>query len=241
MKNARKLLPAIAMLLISAVMMSTASFAWFSMNTTVTATGMQIEAKSDQTFLIISATNSTAETIQAEFDTNKTFSREADLTDKVTEVYPSTVNGDPTKDSDLKFKYAVGTSYNNGAALDGEYTDITADNLTKYVVKYTFYITVAKGAVPAKNIVVTGITIDGDAAVAAVVTTDYAAVVFADTDADGDNSKVISSGEITDTTVLAVNVYVYFDGEHERVTTANAANLANTTVSVTFGVQNANP
>ena len=44
MKNTRKLIPAIAMLLISAVMMSTASFAWFTMNTQVEANGMQITA-----------------------------------------------------------------------------------------------------------------------------------------------------------------------------------------------------
>lgn len=44
MKKTRKLLPAIAMLLISAVMMSTASFAWFSMNTEVSASGMEVKA-----------------------------------------------------------------------------------------------------------------------------------------------------------------------------------------------------
>lgn len=44
MKNTRKLIPALAMLLVSAVMMSTASFAWFTMNSTVEATGMQVTA-----------------------------------------------------------------------------------------------------------------------------------------------------------------------------------------------------
>lgn len=46
MKKMRKLIPALAMLLVSAVMMSTASFAWFSMNTEASATGMQIKASS---------------------------------------------------------------------------------------------------------------------------------------------------------------------------------------------------
>ena len=44
MKKMRKVLPAIAMLLVSAVMMSTASFAWFTMNSEVKATGMNITA-----------------------------------------------------------------------------------------------------------------------------------------------------------------------------------------------------
>ena len=47
MKNTRKLIPALAMLLVSAVMMSTASFAWFTINKTVTATGMQVTARAE--------------------------------------------------------------------------------------------------------------------------------------------------------------------------------------------------
>lgn len=42
----RKLIPAFAMLLLSAVLMSTASFAWFSANGTVSASGMSIKATS---------------------------------------------------------------------------------------------------------------------------------------------------------------------------------------------------
>ena len=52
MKKMRKLIPALAMLLVSAVMMSTASFAWFSMSTEATATGMQVQAKADAGILI---------------------------------------------------------------------------------------------------------------------------------------------------------------------------------------------
>ena len=40
----RKLIPAFAMLLLSAVLMSTASFAWFSQNGKVTASGFQVQA-----------------------------------------------------------------------------------------------------------------------------------------------------------------------------------------------------
>lgn len=52
MKNTRKLIPALAMLLVSAVMMSTASFAWFSTNSTATATGMKVQVAAAQTILI---------------------------------------------------------------------------------------------------------------------------------------------------------------------------------------------
>lgn len=40
----KKLIPALCMLLIAAVMLGTSTYAWFSMNRTVTATGMQVRA-----------------------------------------------------------------------------------------------------------------------------------------------------------------------------------------------------
>lgn len=58
MKATKKIIPALVMLLVSAILLSTASYAWFSMNTTVTATGMQVKVKAP-TSLLISNTNAT--------------------------------------------------------------------------------------------------------------------------------------------------------------------------------------
>ena len=52
MKKMRRLIPAFAMLLIAATMLSTASFAWFTMSTNVTASGMQIQAQADSSLVI---------------------------------------------------------------------------------------------------------------------------------------------------------------------------------------------
>ena len=52
MKKFRKLLPALSMLLISALLMGSSTFAWFSMNTTVTATGMHVKAKAEDGIVI---------------------------------------------------------------------------------------------------------------------------------------------------------------------------------------------
>lgn len=52
MKTFKKLIPALLMLIISATLMATSTFAWFSMNTQVTATGMQIQAKSEAGIVI---------------------------------------------------------------------------------------------------------------------------------------------------------------------------------------------
>ena len=56
MKATRKLIPAFAMLLIAAVMMSTATFAWFSSNSDVNVNNFQVTAKADTTYIVVSKT-----------------------------------------------------------------------------------------------------------------------------------------------------------------------------------------
>lgn len=48
----KKLIPALCLLLISAILMGTSTYAWFSMNTQVTATGMQVKAVAEDGLLI---------------------------------------------------------------------------------------------------------------------------------------------------------------------------------------------
>ena len=52
MKLTRKLIPAFAMLLLSAVLLSTASFAWFTSNASVAASGMKVQATTAANLLI---------------------------------------------------------------------------------------------------------------------------------------------------------------------------------------------
>ena len=55
MKKMRRLIPAFAMLMVAAIMLSTASYAWFTMGTTATATGMHVTATSGSALLIVDA------------------------------------------------------------------------------------------------------------------------------------------------------------------------------------------
>lgn len=55
MKKFRKLIPALCMLLVSALFVGTSTYAWFSMNKEVSAANMQITAKSADPYLQISA------------------------------------------------------------------------------------------------------------------------------------------------------------------------------------------
>ena len=55
MKKMRRLIPAIAMLLVSAVMLSTASFAWFTISTSTQVSGMEVTAVAGSSLLIVDA------------------------------------------------------------------------------------------------------------------------------------------------------------------------------------------
>lgn len=59
MKKFKKLIPAFCMLLISAVLMGTSTFAWFSMNTKVTVSSMTVKATASKNLLISSAVDGT--------------------------------------------------------------------------------------------------------------------------------------------------------------------------------------
>ena len=91
MKLSRKLIPAFAMLLVSAIMMTTASYAWFSINTNVTAKGMKVNTTASDSVLIVEALldgeNSEKKVDDANFTT--------DLSQSVTGLLNpvSTVNG----------------------------------------------------------------------------------------------------------------------------------------------------
>ena len=52
----KKLIPALIMLLISALLLGTSTYAWFSMNKTVSAENMEIKATSANPYLVISET-----------------------------------------------------------------------------------------------------------------------------------------------------------------------------------------
>ena len=58
MKTMKKLIPALAMLLVSAVLLGTSTFAWFSMNTQVTAKGMEVKAQAEGGIVISNSTKS---------------------------------------------------------------------------------------------------------------------------------------------------------------------------------------
>lgn len=67
MKKTLKLIPALAMLLVSAILVSTSTYAWFSMNNRVTVTGMQVKATVSDSLLIASSSEGTSKSADSAF------------------------------------------------------------------------------------------------------------------------------------------------------------------------------
>ena len=179
----KKLIPAIAMLLISIVLLSTASFAWFSMNTTVTVTGMEIKAKTDNTYLLISTSVSGADEAAEAASIQEGGLVTVDFAMGPTEVYPSApaltaaeaaylpvstgkkVGEDAITVAGVQVTNAATvatvTNWYTANAASPEAATIkngSARQLTTfdgYVVHKTVYLTVAAGSNPANNLSVT--------------------------------------------------------------------------------------
>lgn len=263
MKLTKKLLPAFGMLLLSACMMVTSTFAWFSMNTEVSATGMQVSAVGDQVYLQIVHKDTAWTTSEAH--------KSAAGTATTTGLIPAAVVAKttiPDAGAETVERYTGGTYSwvtNNSNAVDrwqpsSKYTN--ADS-TSYYLKDSFKIRLNAAAgqttagAPLRVSAVT-MTADADEPMANCVSvlvvcgewtqlwkqTSYNtwAEVEGSVDTDGTtptaNWGQLTAGNFADTTGTQVDIYVFFDGENTNCTTAGySATLHNNfSVSVSFVV-----
>ncbi len=236
MKKFKKVVPALCALLVSAVMLGSSTYAWFSMNTRVTAQGMQVTAQSNSTYLVVSATN----TLATETNVNVTKKTGgigggatnvypcAKATDKIGEIvnagewyYASSKKQDDA--GSMGTGGALGTNTMNVTRIG---TDLTGD----YKVTYTFYIGVsAESAAKTADIKIDAAdTTLGSSetslnnGLCAIVTIEGKDPV---TIKQGATSETVSGVELT-TTAKSVTVEVYIDGNNANVTSANVATLA---------------
>lgn len=252
MKNFRKLIPAVCMLLLAAVMAGTSTFAWFSMNTTVTAGTMAVSATAP-TNLRICKTNSTTDSdwsgalsLSASLDTMVPVS--CDNTNAELAFYKVKANGNKIE-------------YNNGAYKE----DTTFETATAGTDYYTtsFYIK-AVGA-DARDLKLSTITLSaggtkeldkalrvmavcGDKKfiyepVASAAAT-YQAVKSLNTDTGkpvlGNDITVSNAGSVLAETVtktaVQVTIYIWYEGQDPACKSANTVEMAGTTFSLSFTV-----
>lgn len=270
----KKLIPALAMLLVSAILLGTSTYAWFSMNTTVSATGMQINVVSNNTFLLINTgDNDTADEIQAAAVTTIPLT----VSNSEAEVYPASpilsayVSADATTNAAAHKYFASGnavvsdaataavvdnwfTAQNNDPAnannsvknvnkLNADDTnDATLYDFSGYVIKRTAYLTLADGSDDAHNLTVTptiaaktGTATDISGVKVLVATGDN--MVILDENSAATSLHATTDTTLTDTSVVTVDVYIYYDGEESAVYTNNIADLAGADISLQFDVE----
>lgn len=123
--TARKLLPAAGMLAVSASMLATSTYAWFTMNREVTVTGMTMHTKVSENLLIANDTiDSTAVKADSAFNNSL-----VQLVDGLIEPV-STVNG-------KNFFYTAGTNVQgNGAVLNKTWAAYNPDNRSGFATEY---------------------------------------------------------------------------------------------------------
>lgn len=155
MKKMRRLIPAFAMLLVAATMLSTASFAWFTMGTYAEVSGMEVQADATSSLLIVNKYDTTGELEKFQNATNT-----VDLTsyNASESLYPATYSED--FDSTLA---TVGdtTKVNPTGKYDAEEYGALEEvlesetNTSKYYIDYTVYLFAAGTAVTGKKLQVT--------------------------------------------------------------------------------------
>ncbi len=250
MKNTRKILPALAMLILSAVMMSTASFAWFSTNNTVAATGMQVNATAAGALAISQNVNVDGTSASTNFESG------VQALSAMTWIDP-----DDTGEKAAGWYYVTNPGNvdgNTGLAATGKTLDYAAAPTTGYYKDYVVYIAATGQAMSGKTLKATvdfGTTANGQQAVtvAFLVKTQTGTAVSTIALSDVTNSKEVAAADSTKEIELAtglaiplntsnesipVIMRVYVDGAAaaggQAYVNSNDGNVANTTVKVTF-------
>ncbi len=121
MKKFKKIIPALCMLLVSAVLLGSSTYAWFSLNNKVTVTGMQVSTKVDNNLLIAATEAGNTKVADSEFKNALNSTAEGKLQPV------STVNG-----TDFFYTYDAKA---DGSAIKTKYTKVGEDKKinTNYV------------------------------------------------------------------------------------------------------------
>lgn len=245
---------AIAMVLVAAVALGSATFAWFVSNNKVTATTASVSAQSNAPFLKIGKDTDTELTKTEETQT-------VGPNDKA-ELYPSQWNHvvDPAT---YQFESAYASKASEWTMLDGSrfaVGGVDATHRPDYALKQSFKIgTTDKKAGSFQNLKVASVTVNAgdkseglkDAICVLVKCGNQWGVYKATTNgteltAYGDNSPIvnnlIASDDVDDALVakigagehVDVDIYVFYDGSASTVFSDNLANLKNCGVTVAF-------
>lgn len=236
---------AIAMVLVAAVALGSATFAWFVSNNKVDATTSKISAQSNSAFMYIRDENEQSKDLRTD-----------DSSVANTSLYPAHwANGADTTPYDTlaNFYTAFGTSAIDGSKVDNTVKLVPAQGADaagtpaaavtgKYAVKNTFYVG-SKGAELTNLVVasakITGATGDNDKFDSALRVLVMSGTNWVLCNKDG----IVSSSDTTHKLAdkigedeTTVEMYVFYDGDDAQVFTNNLENLktASKRINVVF-------
>ena len=242
----KQLMAAIAMVVVAAVALGSATYAWFVSNNQVTATTSTISAQSNAAFMTIEEGTTGASTSDATTATYKTTGSMA--------LYPARVKANAT----LTFETAYGTSPDNGELKSGTLVDVGTPSVavTKTFAKQNDFNISTKGT-NLTNMKVQSVAMSTESGEFTTSEINSAVRVLI---VCGDNwevwnpttGKCVQSKANTTTTpggieasVLAatiatgadtvVNTYIYYDGDDTNIVTNNLSDLTTSSnVVITF-------
>ena len=237
MKTTRKLIPALVMLLVSAIMLSTASFAWFATSTEVTAENMTVKAKANTKFLQIS---------DKATEGWNTFVSLEDLGNKELDLVKPVITAEKRLE---KWQTATSNNSSTGAVNAEGYQDVAADSLGGYVLKVDLWVKMSDNS----NATLSHLKIEDVTSVAANDGTESSLAKALRVLVVGESGGLqlwtnetgtwASDSNYTDDILASVTqaaqkitVYVYYDGESSVANSDTAVpdSLTNMQVSVTF-------
>ena len=262
MKKFRKLIPAFCMLLVSAILLGTSTYAWFSMNKTVTAAGLTVSANSDFTYLLISDTEGGTKATNYN-GTSMTLNPATASLIPTSHKNFGTLGTDNTvlavDSGNLKYWFIKQGDAPSASTSTGTEQAIASSDVAKHIYSDDLYINLAPQSDAADKIV-PSVTLKVAAVNGAASTADVGALrvllVCGTTTIEfdlGTATKTIEEDfsttyKINSTTALITNLtygadsekkvelYVYYDGADEIIYNNNFANIGGGALTVTFDV-----
>ena len=263
--NKRKLLGAVGMLTVSAAMLVSSTFAWFSLNKKVTASTMNVKAKSYNPYLLINEEQ--GDDAASGYSTSATLMNSADDAVELKLVHPKTIaatmawqeataklpSSYEMNDEGLKDVTLVANSTNphilekQNSTLTNDYYVLTYDlwfktsNDTKATKLRLAEQTAAGTEADPKGITVTNVA-EGkleEAARILIVNQKNGAYALYDAGTGAisysDATNKLAA-EVNNTAPLNLKVYMYFDGEDTAAFTDNAVELKALVATMNFVV-----
>ena len=248
MKKTKVIIPALGLLLLSTAASVTGTVAWFAANAQVTATGMKITAKTDSEFLVISRSSTLASLTTVALQSPASG-----------EVLPTNWK-QPSGSGDYSWVTGAGTATDNGAINASGYTSLSISennnfgvaNSKNYYVYDTIYVGLAEGSsTPANtkllkcNATFTAgtssdlnkcltIGLDAQDNMGTSADLDERLLMGAAASATVNGTHTLLTGDQLSTTGIAIKIYAFFNGDDSNCTTANAINLDEINIDLTF-------